>query len=468
MNVTKLPVMAPRPKKSASMFKRLLWARKNLLSVWSEQEYELKFFKFKILNRQYVVCNSPETVKTVFLEEHDNYDKKSPQMRHALEPLLGDGLFVSDGALWKERRSYCAPAFNNKLMSGYFDVMVDSNNELIEEWQQKSKNGSVDVLNEMAILTGKIIGRSIFGDDTKDAEVRTIVREFSDYQKNVDQINLADSLGIPLLSFVKNPYRQFKLKSSSTRIHKVIDTIIGRHKIRENEKFNLVSMFLTGSTGELGKGHGCPLSMEAARNEAIVMFMAGHETTANTLSWTWYLLSEHPEAMKKLQQELDDVLGGRQPTLEDIDKLHYTRAVFEESMRLYPPVPLLSREAREDAVINGKKIEKGANILVVPWLLHRHKAYWDKPDEFIPERFLPDAPQPNKFVYIPFSVGYRVCLGKRFGMVEGIVCLAMLAQKFTPKLVHPEKTEIECRLTLRPKSGMPMTLNQRDGELNES
>ena len=321
---SKLPVMAPRPDKSASMLKRLFMARSNLLSVWSEQEYELKFFHFSLLKKQYVVCNSPETVKQVFLQEHDNYDQKSPQMRHALEPLLGDGLFVSDGKLWKERRSYCAPAFNNKLMDGYHEVMVSSTKELIDEWAAIAKSSNqVDMLNEMARLTAKIIGRSIFGDDTSDEEVNTIVEEFSDYQHNVDQINMADSLGLPYLSVFKNPFRQYKLKRSTKKIHQVIDTIIARAKHLKSERFNLVTMFTEGSTGELGKQHSCPLSNQAARNEAIVMFMAGHETTANSLSWTWYLLSEYPEVMQKLQLEIDSVLQGKLPTLEDIDKLPY-------------------------------------------------------------------------------------------------------------------------------------------------
>jgi cytochrome P450 len=144
--------------------------------------------------------------------------------------------------------------------------------------------------------------------------------------------------------------------------------------------------------------------------------------------------------------------------LQDIEKLIYTRAVFEEAMRLYPPVPLLSRQTREASKINGISIEKDAIILVVPWLLHRHELLWDEPEAFKPERFLPGAPRPDKFAYIPFSVGHRVCLGKRFGLVEGITCLAVIAQAFTPKLRDSHTVDIECRLTLRPKEGLPMKL----------
>jgi cytochrome P450 len=191
------------------------------------------------------------------------------------------------------------------------------------------------------------------------------------------------------------------------------------------------------------------------------MFMAGHETTANALAWTWYLLDFDPAARLRLQEELDRVLGGRLPRLEDIDNLPYTRAVFEEAMRLYPPVPLLSRQARGADEIRGRKVKPGSIILVLPWLLHRHQDYWENPNAFRPERFLPDQPRPNKFCYLPFSVGRRVCLGKRFGLAEGILCLATLAQHFSPALLPQHKVEIECRLTLRPKGGLPMLLNPR-------
>jgi len=455
------PVTAPRPDESTNLFRRLLMARKNLLSVWSDLEYRQLFFDFKILNQQYVVCNSPETVRKVFLEEHDNYDRKSPQMRHALEPLLGDGLFASDGDIWKERRNYCAPAFENELLPGYFDTMVFSVAELVDQWKLSSQGPEIDMLNEMARLTARIIGRSIFGDSTSNEEAATVVQGFTDYQHHVEQLDLADSLGLPFLRLLRNPLRSHRSHLSAERVHRVIDEIIERHSHDDDDKFNLISMFLTGNTGPLGKDHACPLDGAAARNEAIVMFMAGHETTANSLAWSWYLLAKYPDALEKIQAELDEVLKGRLPTLEDINKLHYTRAVFEESMRLYPPVPLLSRQARNASQINEVYVEADAIILVLPWLLHRHELLWDEPEAFRPERFLPGAQRPDKFTYIPFSVGHRVCLGKRFGLVEGITCLAIIAQAFSPKLSDSHKVEIECRLTLRPKDGLPMILQQR-------
>ncbi len=456
------PVLVERPEASTSLFKRLGMARKNLLSAWSDDDYRRALFDFRILNQQYVVCNSPDTVRQVFLQEHDNYDRKSPQMRHALEPLLGDGLFASDGEVWKARRDYCAPAFDNSLLGGYFDTMVNSADELVRQWQGMSGDRPVDMLNEMARLTARIIGRSIFGDNTSDEEAIEVVRGFTDYQHHVEQLDLADSLGLPLLRILRNPLRTLKTRYSAERVHKVIDEIIARSSREQaSGKFSLISMFLTGHTGGVGKDHACPLSLDAARNESIVMFMAGHETTANALAWTWYLLDKFPAAMQRMQQEIDEVLQGRQPSLEDIDKLHFTRAVFEEALRLYPPVPLLSRQARHASRIHGLSVEADAIVLVVPWLLHRNPNLWDEPDAFKPERFLPGAKRPDKFAYIPFSVGHRVCLGKRFGLVEGITCLALIAQSFTPKLAENHQVDIECRLTLRPKDGLPKKLVPR-------
>jgi cytochrome P450 len=193
--------------------------------------------------------------------------------------------------------------------------------------------------------------------------------------------------------------------------------------------------------------------------------MAGHETTANSLAWTWYLLSQTPDVEARLHHELDTVLGGRLPALDDVAKLPYTRAVFEEALRLYPPVPILSRQALGDEVIRGRRIKTGELLLVVPWLLHRHKRIWDKPDQFIPERFLPGAPARPKGSYVPFSTGPRICAGAAFGLTEAILCLATLAQRFRLQLQPGSVVMPVCRLTLRPGKHLPMTVHPREAPL---
>jgi cytochrome P450 len=208
---------------------------------------------------------------------------------------------------------------------------------------------------------------------------------------------------------------------------------------------------------------GAPLDPQALRNEIAVLFMAGHETTANSMAWSWFLLSQAPEAEEKLHRELANVLGGRPPTLADMPKLVFTRAVFEEAMRLYPPVPILPREALRDEYFGTFRIPRGAIVLVVPWLLHRNPKYWEKPDHFVPERFLPEnATRISKFVYIPFSIGPRICAGMSFGLTEAILCLATLAQHFRLRLKPGHAVRPVCRLTLRPEGGLPMSVHRRD------
>ncbi len=439
--------------------KSLFTARNNLLAIWPKRSYGAMTFSLRLLNQKYFLCNSPDTVRRVFLEEHDNYDKKSSFMRNALEPLLGDGLFVSDGALWKERRAHCAPAFENSLLPEFASVMTESSVELAEQWLKLPDGTEVDILNEMAKLTAKIIGRTLFGDETSDSEAAQVVSGFTKYQQNIEHLKISDLTGIKSLHWITNPLKKIRSQRASAQVHNVIDNIIQRQKSQQQSvRFNLISHLLSDKSD--GKEKKCPMDAIAARNEAIVMFMAGHETTANSLAWTWYLLNHSPRVAKKLHQELDSILGGRHATLDDVPNLPYTRAVFEESLRLYPPVPVLSRESREQDIIRDKKVTEGTIMLVVPWILHRHELFWENPNQFVPERFL-SKNRPDKFIYIPFSVGRRVCLGLRFGLSEGIICLANLAQQFEVSLKPGHNVEIECRLTLRPKGGLPMTLKRR-------
>ncbi len=339
--------------------------------------------------------------------------------------------------------------------------MVDCARQMAESWATHPATAPVDMLEEMGRLTSRIIGRTVFGDETSDEEAFRVIRGFAQYQKTVEQLSLADTFGLPQLRWLKNPWNRARTLHSATRVQAVIDGIIARHKARPPQRFTLLSLLSEGYTGRKDGARRCPLHVDAARNEAIVMFMAGHETTANSLTWTWYLLDSHPRVREKLQEELDRVLGDRPPTLEDVSQLIYTRAVFEEAMRLYPPVPLLTRQSRRDDNLRGEHIPAGSIILVIPWLLHRHRAYWKHPDHFIPERFLPPNPRPDKYAYFPFSVGQRVCLGMRFGLTEGILCLATLARQFDAHVAQGHQVGIECRLTLRPKNGLPMIVQPR-------
>ncbi|KJV05064.1 cytochrome P450, partial [Methylocucumis oryzae] len=249
-----------------------------------------------------------------------------------------------------------------------------------------------------------------------------------------------------------------KASKAAKAIHAIVDNVIAKAE-QAGLNDTLLAQFLKLQSATVTP---TTLTREQIRNELIVLFMAGHETTANTLAWAWYLISQCPEVEQRLHDEVDTVLASGHATFADVAKLSYTRAIIEETMRLYPPVPILSREAIADDTIRGRHVPAGSIVLVVPWLLHRHKQYWQQPDHFIPERFLDEAAEkPDRYTYIPFSIGPRVCIGKYFGLVETTLCLAILAKHFTLRVPDGVEVSHECRLTLRPKDNLPMQIYPR-------
>jgi len=451
------PPYPERHKKNPTALQAILHARKDLLSIWTEESFRYEFMSQQILKQKIFIANDPHIVKDVLVTKHHIYEKKSPQMQRALEPLLGDGLFISDGDTWTSHRHIQTPLFHTGFVQNYSKIMVSTIVEIADEWQANNVGKTVNVLPEMGRLTAEIISRTLFGENLGKEKAATVVKAFAQYQSSIKQTPLSSFTDIP------NWMDKFSIKGqialrAAKRIHKVVDEIIDKAEEKENQD-TLVAHLLAANSGRETTN---ALSREQIRNEIIVLFMAGHETTANSLSWCWYLLSQSPDVEAKLHAELDEVLGDRLPNFADVAKLPYTRAIFDETVRLYPPVPILSRQASEDDTIRKKHIPKGSLMLVVPWLLHRHKKLWDQPDTFIPERFLPGAPnKPNKFAYLPFSAGPRVCLGKSFGIVESVLSIAILAQRY--RLTLPKGTKVfhECRLTLRPKGSLPMQLEKR-------
>jgi cytochrome P450 len=413
-------------------------------------------FTVPVLSQTIYVCNCPKTVEQVLINKHEAFQRKSPQMRHALAPLLGDGLFISDGETWRVRRRIVAPVVHASHLPIFAPVMVEAAAELAERWQGFAVPQPVDVLAAMAELTAEIICRTVFGRRLGHEHSREIVSAFSEYQRLINQLDLVYLLGMP--DWLPR-YQPRATRHAAKRIHEILDGVIAdaRDSARSGEA-SMITLLLDAKDPETG----LPLDDTALRNEAAVIFMAGHETTANSLAWTWYLLSQVPEVEARLHEELDRVLGGRNPTLADVPHLIYTRAVFEEAIRLYPPVPFLARQATQKERIRRWTINKGSLIIVVPWLLQRHRKYWQEPDHFVPERFLPDSPvKYPRHAYVPFSTGPRVCAGSAFGLTEAILCIATLAQRSRLRLAPGATVEPVCRLTLRPGNGLPMLVARR-------
>jgi cytochrome P450 len=446
-----VPPYPERLKKMPSPWERVRLGRKNLLAVFEEEAFTYEFRSMRLLGRDIFLCNTPASVQFFFSTHNDSFERKSPGHRKSLELVAGDGLILSDGDLWRRRRRIVAPTVHVSRMSEFVPVMVDTARETCERWARLEPPAEIDVLSEMAQLTAEIICRIVFGRKLGRDRALEVAKGFTEYQQRIGQFDLLTLLGVP--ERLPRPHLP-GIYRSARRIHKVLDELIAEHRAqRDGDEDSIIRHLLDARDEETGE----PLDDRALRNEAAVLLLAGHETTASSLAWTWYILSQTPEIETRLHSEIDSVLGGRPPTHADLPKLIYTRAVFEEVLRLYPPIPLLTREAVCEEIYGDCPIRKGSLIVVSPWLLHRNPVLWHNPDHFIPSRFMSEGYRPpSKFAYIPFSIGPRTCIGAAFGMSEAVLCIATIAQAFMLRLKAGHQVEVACRLTIRPGEKLPM------------
>lgn len=428
-------------------------ARRNLIGDWMTHHYRACVDSLRMAGRQIVIVNEPSAIKHVMATHHDIYERKSPQMRRALEYLLGDGLFISDGETWKRRRPLVADIVHKSRLPVFAPTMETVASAFAERWAMRTSAETFDGLAEMAELTAEIIARTVFGSELGAQAARDVISGFTQYQRHVDSFNLGYFLGSdegwPI-------WRSRGLRQGAAQVQKVIEAVVERHLAGAGDEGSMIQLLVRRreKSPELG------LDVQALRNEAATIFMAGHETTASLLTWCWYCLANAPWAEAALHRELDSVLEGRAPRVDDVASLPYARAVIEETLRLYPPVPILSRQAGRANRLAHIDVEKGALVLVIPWLLHRASDLWEKPNHFIPERFLAAA-RPKPYSYVPFAIGPRICAGLTFGMAESILCLATLAQRFRVRLAPQAQVEPVCRLTLRPKAGLSIRVEPR-------
>jgi cytochrome P450 len=439
-------------------------ARGSLLDIWPQSCFEKDVLRSRLLLRDIVICNSPATVQEAFVDKAALYERKSPQMRHALKPLLGDGLFISDGPLWRQRRRVVAPVTHVSRLASLVPAMTEAASERAVAWATRDPTQPMDMLAEMGHLTAEIICRTIFGRQLGGDAAASVVQAFAEYQGAVGQTDLFSLLRLPDWLPRWQPPRAMR---AARRLRALMDELIDRALAGDgpdDQKGKGEASLVRTMAQGIDPATGQPMDRAAVRNEAAVLFMAGHETTANTLAWAWYLLSQSPDAAARVQAEAD-ALGSRPAGFADLAALPYTRAVAEETLRLYPPVPILAREALRDGQLAGQPVRKGTLVIAVPWLLHRHSKLWVRPDAFIPERFLKggEAGTKPRYAWIPFAIGPRVCTGAAFGLTEVMLCLSILSARFAPKLVPGSVVYPQSRLTLRPGDTLPMLPERRHG-----
>jgi cytochrome P450 len=393
-------------------------------------------------------------VQHVLLDHADNY-VKSPLLRRSLRPLIGQGLLISEGALWRRQRRLMAPMFHPRRVQSFVPVMTSVTEAMLARWDALPSDRPVDIADHMMQLTLEIIARTMVSDDLG-GEIAALGQAVSTYQLSSDRRGLIDLFGLP--TWIPRP-GQRSAAQAVARIDRTIGRLIARRRESGAAKDDLLMLLVTARDAETGE----PMSDTQIRDEIATILLAGHETTANALSWTWYLLSGDTAVAARLHGELAAVLGGRAPTAEDLPNLVYTRMVFEEAMRLYPPAHSFSRQAVAEDWIAGRHIPAGAVVIMAPWLLHRHRKLWKEPDEFNPKNFAPErAAARSRLAYVPFGSGPRSCIGASLAMTEALVILAMVAQRYAPRLVPNHRVMPIGLITLRPEGGMPVFLDQRE------
>jgi cytochrome P450 len=447
------PVPPPNP---LSAFKAIRTARDNFIAIYPEETYDETFVESHFLWLQSYIVNDPAGIKHVLLDNAGNYHK-SELGRRILEPGLGKGLLTSEGETWRAHRRTMAPAFDHRSIVGYAPIITEAAESVLDQWRAAPAGVPIEVASAMGRVTLDIISRTMFSSDS-DAIVGIIERDFVRYQADI-QPNLLDYVGAP--RWLAGWRRVRRARSAHRAFDAVIARLIAERMATAASGPNDLLARLTAARDEETGGS---MTAREVRDQVVTIFLAGHETTAVALTWTWYLLSQHPAVEAKLHAELDRVLGGRAPGHDDVAKLRYTRMVLEESMRLYPPAPGLSREAVADDEVCGHPVPKGSLVFIIPWIVHRHRRLWDSPNSFEPERFAPErAAARPRFAYLPFGAGPRICIGAAFAMVEAILLLAALAQRYRLRLVPGHPVEPQALITLRPRYGLMMTLEPRAG-----
>ena len=404
---------------------------------------------FRIGPAQAFLVNHPDLIRDLLVTNHAKFIKGRALQR--AKGLLGEGLLTSEREFHLRQRRMIQPTFHRARINEYAGTMIEFSDKLSSEW----RDGEVrDIDREMMRLTLNIVGKTLFG---------------ANVEGDAAQVGAAMSIIVSMFNFMVLPFSELleklplppikKLKRARQTLDEVIYKIINERRESGADTGDLLSMLLMAQDEETGGA----MTDKQVRDECLTLFLAGHETTANALTWTFYLLSQNPEAEKKFHQELDAVLSDKNLTPEDYPRLKYTEQILAESMRLFPPAWTVGRLATEAHEFNHFKIPEKSLVLASQFVMHRDARFWENPESFAPERFekLSVKEAGNKFIYFPFSKGVRNCIGEQFAWMEGVLLLANLGRRWKLSLMPEQKITTQAMITLRPKFGMKMRIEKR-------
>lgn len=408
--------------------------------------------RFQIGPAVFHLLNDLPSTRHVLQDNHRNY-KKSRSFDE-IRRVLGNGLITSEGDFWLRQRRLAQPAFHPERLAACTATVVKATEQRLSTWGRfTAADRAVDVHEEMLGVTLQIVGRVLFGVDLEHAE-RTIGTALTVLMRHV---NRRLKWLLPLPASVPTPGER-RFRRALRALDDLVVGIIRERAASSGDRGDLLSMLLAARDADTGEG----MSEGQIRDEVMTLLLAGHETTADALSWTFSLLAQHEDIRQRIHREVDDVLAGRAPTPGDLAALPYARQVLQEAMRLYPPVWLIERQAIAADEVGGFRIPAGSMIGISPYTLHRHPTLWPDPDRFDPERFRPDvAAERSRFAYLPFGAGPRACIGAGLAMLTAHVILVMVAQRFALAADPTHTVELEPLTTLRPRTGVRLHVSDR-------
>nr|WP_188821121.1 cytochrome P450 [Brucella endophytica] len=447
---------APRPRdKPVGRLELIRIIYRNPLELWGKPSYNEPWVEVDWLGTHTLIANDPGLIRHVLVDNAKNYRMARVRQR-ILRPILRDGLLTAEGEVWRRSRKAMAPVFTPRHIHGFAEAMRERSEAFAERY---ATPGLVtDVARDMTLLTYDILAATLFSGEIA-GESGQFAKEIDNLFETMGRVDPLDLLGAP--NWLPR-FTQIRGRRSLAFFRKIVTDTVAMRKARMAKNEDVANDFLTlllKTEGPEG------LSRTEIEDNIITFIGAGHETTARALGWTLYLLAEAPQEREIVENEIDAFFanGGRDlPPQEWLTRLPLTRAAFEEAMRLYPPAPSINREAVEDDQYQDLKIRKDTAVLAMPWTIHRHRLYWENPEAFIPARFHPEhRDKIDRFQYLPFGAGPRVCIGASFALQEGVIALAVLLSRYRFDTVGDTKPWPVQKLTTQPQGGIPMKVSPR-------
>ncbi len=427
--------------------------RNNPITVFAREAYEAPFLEIG-MRKRVVLVSEPEAITHILVHNVDNY-RKSRQQQSRLQPALGEGLVTAEGETWRSARRIAAPLFNPKAVGLLFGDMQAATQDMLDRWDLRSSTiRPLDMTAEFQRLTYEIVSRTVFS-GALDEDRAAMHAHLAVYFDTVGRVDLASLFDLP--SWWPS-IANWRARPSLALFRSVIDKVVAQRVAGGNpDSADLLDRLIQAQDPDNSR----TLSASAVADNVLTFLVAGHETTANALAWTIYLLALFPEVERRVLRELKEVFADGLVRRELFDRLVLTRAVVSEVLRLYPPAPFMGRQAIEDDDYARYPITRGTQIVISPWIVHRHHALWPDPDEFRPDRFLEGSEPPMRGAYIPFGLGPRVCIGQGFAVQEILAVLATILPRFSFELVNPGRVFPHSRITLTPEGGLPAIVRPR-------